>query len=306
MLKIIKESDPITVTQLTICLYAIPGVGKTTTAFTAEAPLLFDFDKGSYRARNRKDVVGIDTWADISAVTVEDLKPYKTIVIDTAGRALDMLSQDIIAKNPKLGYNGALSLQGFGQLKAQFTSWLKFLRAQGKDVILIAHSDEKQQGDAVIERLDIQGASKNEIYKSADAMGRITLVNGVRTLNFSPSDVGFGKNPAQLPVLQIPEVDVQPQFFAGVIKDIKDKLNQQTEAQKATVQKMDGWREKFTSFKTLDEFNGAIQEAANSDPAVRSNVGRLLTAEARKHGFELDKTKGVYVVSQKKGTKAAA
>lgn len=296
-LKIIKESDPIKVEQLTLCIYAIPGVGKTTLAFTAEAPLLFDFDKGSYRARNRKDVVSIDAWSEIDGITVADLAPYKTIVVDTAGRALDLLSADIIKNNPKLGYNGALSLQGFGQLKARFTAWLKFLRTQGKDVILIAHSDEKMQGDATVERLDIQGASKNEIYKSADAMGRITLTGGVRTLNFSPSDVGFGKNPAQLAPLMVPEADVNTRFMAEVIQSIKDNLNQQSEAQKAAAAKMDAWREKFSSFKTVDEFTGAIAEASAADPAIRANVGRLLTAEAKKKGFALDKEKGVYTAA---------
>src|SRR5258708_5995760 len=137
MLKIIKASEPMLVEQLVLCIYSPPGLGKSTLGFTAADPLNFDCDKGAYRAKNRKDTVPAPTWAAIESMTATELSPYKTLLLDTAGRALDLLTVDIIAKNPKMGRGGALTLQGFGELKARFSAWLKMVRLFGKDVVLI-------------------------------------------------------------------------------------------------------------------------------------------------------------------------
>jgi hypothetical protein len=195
-LKIIKSSDPISVERVNLCIYGPPGLGKTSLAFTAESPLLLDFDNGAHRAANRKDTVRVQSWGEVAELDRDDLAQYSTVIVDTAGRALDALTADIIRRNPKMGRGGALSLQGYGQLKAEFVAWLKLLNSFGKDVVLIAHMDEQRNGDEIIERLDVQGGSKNEIYKAADAMGRLTIRDGKRLLNFSPTDAAFGKNPA--------------------------------------------------------------------------------------------------------------
>src|SRR5688572_32798552 len=83
MLKIIKGSEPVSVEQITLCIYSPPGVGKTSLGFTATDALLLDFDSGSYRSKNRGDAVPIKTWGDIATIAADDLAGYKTIVIDT-------------------------------------------------------------------------------------------------------------------------------------------------------------------------------------------------------------------------------
>lgn len=290
MLKITKAAEAIRVERLNVCIYAAPGLGKTTIAFTAENPLLLDFDQGAHRAANRKDIVRVTAWADVADMKAEDFDGYKTVVVDTAGRALDALTADIIRRNPKAGRGGALTLQGYGTLKAEFIAWLKALNAYGLDVLLIAHMDEQRNGDEIIERLDVQGGSKGEIYKAADAMGRMAIRDGRRMLNFSPTDAAFGKNPGQLEPMVVPHPDVAPAFLAGVIQSIKDRLNELTAEQTAAQEHLAEWREMIGAMESADDFNKAVTTAKSEPTAVRA----LLAAAATAKGFVFDKQAGAY------------
>lgn len=295
-LKITRAADPIEVKQLTVCIYAPPGIGKTSTGFTAEKPLLFDFDHGAHRSQFRQDAVEVNSWSDVENITPADLAPYRTVIVDTAGRALDTLTADILRKNPKMrGFGGALSLQGYGALKSSFIGWLRELHSFGLDVVLLTHSDEQRSGDELIERLDVQGGSKNEIYKSADAMGRLSIVGGKRVLNFNPTEAAFGKNPAQLDVITVPDFSREPAFLADVIRGIKDALNAASEASKAEQAKLTEWRESFAIIATLDDFNAKAKELQEQPNKVKA----LLLAAAEAKGFIFDKKAKHFVAPAK-------
>lgn len=296
-LKITKASEPIRVERLNMVVYGPPGLGKTSLSFTAEAPLLLDFDNGSHRAAHRKDVVRVSDWADVASITAEDLAPYKTIIMDTAGRALDALTVDIIRANPKHGRGGALTLQGYGELKARFVSFLKLLNSFGKDVVLIAHMDEQRSGDDIVERLDVQGGSKNEIYKAADAMGRLSMVNGKLLLRFSPSDAAFGKNPGQLDPLTVPHCD-SPEFsgfLASVIQRTKDRLNALSEEQQAAMEEQNWFREALPKVVDAEGINALMTRATDGGQACKA----LLNARAKEIGLIFDKQAGKFVAPQK-------
>jgi hypothetical protein len=297
MLKITRAIDPIHVTTVTLCGYALPGIGKTSLGYTADKPLLLDFDKGSYRSKFRQDTVQIENWTDVTAITAEDLAPFRTVVIDTAGRALDVLSAHIMKNNPKASNKlGGLSLQGYGELKSVFTSWLKFVRSFGLDVVLLSHSDEQKDGDEVKERLDIQGGSKNEICKAADSMARLYLHNGKRMLNFSPTDTAFGKNPASLPPLEVPNFGEVPNFLATVITRTKAALNELNAEQTAVAALLAEWQDKLDKAATIDELNALLPSAKEADERVRDNLRRMMTKAGKDRGAVVDKAKGIFVM----------
>lgn len=302
-LKITRAADPIKVDRLNMVIYGPPGIAKTSVAFTAASPLLLDFDQGSHRAANRKDVVRVSEWSDVAGMTAEDLAPFKTIVVDTAGRALDALSVDIIRVNPKHGRGGALTLQGFGELKARFGAFLKLLNSFGKDVVLVAHMDEQRNGDDVIERLDVQGGSKGEIYKAADAMGRIAIVNGQRWLRFSPTDAAFGKNPGQLEPLAIPAAAAPEfsDFLAKVIQQTKDRLNELTEAQRDAQSKIIAFRTSTMNATTADEITALMGQAKAGGESFKA----LLMKRAKELGLTFDKVAGKFVAPKKTKAEAA-
>ena len=294
-LKITRAADPITISRLNMVLYAQPGIGKSSLAFTADAPLLLDFDRGSYRAANRKDVVQVESWNDVAGITADDLAPFKTVIVDTAGRALDVLAADIIRQNPKHGRGGALSLQGYGELKARFIAFMKLLNGFGKDVVLIAHMDEQRNGDEIVERLDVQGGSKGEIYKAADAMGRLVIQSGQRKLLFSPTDAAFGKNPGQLPPLDVPYMDAADFdcFLGRVIQQTKDALNRQTVAQKEAADEQAWFRDVLPGIDDADGINELMPRAKAAGKAV----SKLLADRAKALGLTFDKASGAYVAA---------
>lgn len=294
-LRIVKAYEPMLVEQIIVALYGGPGFRKSTIAFTSDAPLCLDFDGGSYRAPNRKDTVPIKHWKDAALMQASDFAGYNTAIVDTAGRALDRLAEVLIAEDPKNSTSaGALSLQGYGSLKSTFVSWLNRLKGFGLDVILVSHASEERKGDDVIERLDIQGGSRGEVHKSADAMGRIYISGSETILNFSPSDAAFGKNPGNMAPLVFTTPEKDPRFLANVMTEIKRVLNSQSEAVRAMREKIGAALEAYSKLEGPEAFTAEAQKlsAANAEHAIK---GALVQAAGLK-GLSYDRTAKAFIV----------
>lgn len=296
-LKIFAESDPLPVDNIIVCIYGPPGLGKSSMGFSSHDPFLVDFDRGAHRSKNRRDCARCDTWEDTADLTEKFLAPFKTVVIDTAGRALDLLAKSIIDDDPKMGKNGQLSMQGFGRLKGQFVGWLSNIRLMRKDIVLIAHGDEQKKGDETIERLDVQGGSKNEIYKCADVMGRILLKDGKRYFNCNPSETGFGKNPAGLGVLEIPDFATHPDWFGDVIERVKATLNSQTEAQKQASDYIAAWREQVNDALTGADFDALLLKinAETCSDSSKQVVKKFMQEKSAERGLTFDTATKTFV-----------
>lgn len=297
MLRIVPASEPLSVENIVLTIYAAPGLGKTSLSFTADRPLMLDFDKGAHRAATRGDSVPVSSWADISQMTAEDLAPYQTIIVDTAGRALDALASDIITGNPKAGRgDGSLTLQGYGTLKSRFAQWQSFLRSLGKDLVLVCHMDEQKNGDETQERIDAQGASRNEIYKSSDAMCRIRLDGkDMRYLDFDPRQGGFGKNPAQLPKIAFPDPRQNPHVLAEVIAQIKGAVNRMTEQQADARKEQDAWDTAIDAAGSAEDFNLLMKMAV--ERKYRAPMKKALMDAATAAGLAFDKAAKAFVAA---------
>ncbi|MDQ7262762.1 ATP-binding protein [Paracoccus sp. PS-1] len=304
-IKITTANDVIEVKNLCFTIYSQPGLGKTSLAFTASKPLLLDFDKGAYRAVDRKDVVQVESWQDVAGITAADVAAYDTIIIDTVGKALDALAQDIIRGNSRLSHGGALSQQGWGQLGVRFSAFLKLLRGFGKDVILIAHMDEQKDGDAIKERLKISGGSKDLVLTDSDVIARISVLNRSRHLLFSPTDTAFGKDPAGIGEMPVPDAS-SPEYagcLATIIARIKDGLNAMSEAQALAKAEVDWFSEHLPKMTGADHINGILDRAKKSGSAAIRN---LLGARVRELGLILDRERGQYLDPQPNSNDEAA
>ena len=288
MLQIHRASEPIAIETLILLLYGDPGAGKTSLAFTAEAPLLLDFDRGAHRSAFRKDTVPVDSWSSVEGMTAKDLEPYSTIEVDTVGRCLDLMALSIIDRDPKLGMaTGGLTLQGYGALKAGFAAWMRKLRSFGKDVILIAHGDEKTSGDVLILRPEITGSSYGEVFKQADGVGYLRMVGRKRILEWDPQERSVGKNPAGLAADEVPDLATQPDYMAGLIAAIKASIGRISEEGQAVAQTVMSWREKVLAAatpKALTKLVTAIN--AELEGAVMQQVKALVAERARELDLE--------------------
>lgn len=297
-LKITSSDEVIRVETLCLTIYSQPGLGKTSLAFTAAKPLLLDFDKGAHRAVDRKDVVQIGQWGDVAGIGVSDVASYDTIIIDTVGKALDVLAQDIIRGNSRLSNGGALSQQGWGQLGVRFSAFLKMLRGFGKDVILIAHMDEQKDGDQIKERLKIAGGSKDLILTDSDVIARISVISKARYLVFSPTETAFGKDPAGLGEFPVPDAN-SPEYsdcLARVISATKDKLNSLSEAQIAHKAEVDWFAAHLPGMVDADAINAVLNRARRAGRDVPAMVVR----RAKDLGLTFDQTAREYMTPEKK------
>lgn len=290
-IRVTKASDPIFVTRLAMCFHSPPGVGKTSMGFTADDPILLDFDEGAHRSKNRGEFWRFDTWEDVLGLSKDSYKGFKSAVIDTAGRLLDKLTIDVINQDAKLGRGGSLTQTGWGVLKGQFTSWLKMLYSYGlESVVLLCHTDEKQVGEVVKERIDVQGGSKNEIYKTADICGRLSISNGKRLLNCNPDDTAFGKNPCGWGVLEVPDYDKNPHFLGDLIRSAKESLSARTAEQRESADEMNKWILRADEALTADDFNALKDEinASNASEPVKTAVKKRMSEACKGRGLKVD------------------
>lgn len=242
-LKIVAASEPLPVDNLVLTLYSAPGWGKTSLAFTADKPLLIDADKGSHRAANVKDRVIVNTWPDAASLTIEDLAPYSTGVIDTGGTLITKLMAYLIGQDPKnAGSYGGMSGKGWGNVNAAMDIFINKFIAAKKDLVIICHMEEQEKNGNITERIDASGKPRNTIYRLSDAMCRIVMnPDGSRFLDFDPREGGYGKNPAQLGRIPFLHPDKDPDTLAKVLAQIKSVLNRQTTEQAEAVKRQQEW-----------------------------------------------------------------
>jgi hypothetical protein len=294
-LKITKAHEPIIVKQLVTTIYGPPGVGKTSLAFTVEDNLVLDFDKGAYRAIGRKDTVQVQSWNDVAGMTAQDVEGYKCLTIDTGGRMLDMMTHAMGEDNSKMvRAGGQPTMQGWGKLKSDFANFIKRIREFGLDIIIITHSSEDKSGDDIVDRIDVQGSSKNEIYKVSDMMGRLSIKNGKRVLNFSPTDISFGKNPAQFGEIIVPDVSEEICFLGGYIESAKTFLNKMSSESVEVQAIVDEWIVKFNDCLSAEEFNDLMDSVKKVDDRCALNVKRIMVKMAKEKKIGFDQGKAVF------------
>lgn len=283
-INIIPADQPLLVQAIIVYLYADPGLGKTSIGFTGEKAISFDFDKGSHRTGElrRGAVVQVNQWVDVANLTMQDLEPFKTIVIDTVGAMLESIKTHLMLNATNKQKDGSLKLKAQGLANNIFKQYVNTLIASGKDVVFIAHASEDQNGDQVIYRPDLGGKNRNELYRIADVMGYLTTVQTgegkhERVISFRPCPTHHAKNAGGLGgetgEVWVPDLKANPSFLADLIKQAKDHINTMTPEQLAAI-------------KAQEDLENYIQSCAEAQYA--SDLNQLTEALPQGHCYVLN------------------
>lgn len=303
MIKIKKATDPIKVNSVKLLLYGQPGVRKTSYSFTAPNALLIDCDGGIRRVQpiHRKDYMEVSRWEDVLEIvnSAEQLTDYKTIIVDTVGKCLDYATEYLIRKDPKLGRkDGALSLQGYGALKSEFSRFLTKLSLMGKHIVLVAHDKESKNGDETIIRPDITGSTLGAVIRDMDLVGYCQSYNGRCTVSFTPSDSYYGKNTCGFP----DKIDLEKLPLDKAFSDYEIKVNSATENLKEYQEQLKNVETILSNVTNCEELNTAT-DAIKEIPFVmdgKLQASQMIKEKAAELKCSLNKTTKVYEPSAEK------
>jgi hypothetical protein len=291
-----------------VLIYGQPGLGKSTLALSAPAPLLIDFDGGAHRvnAMHHCDTLPVESYGEFLAVLMEDLSSYKTLVVDTAGKMLDYMGAHLIARDPKLGkHDGSLTLQGYGARKAEFVRVLKAISIMGKHLVFVAHEKEEKDGEQKIIRPEIGGSSAGDLIKELDLVGYMEAMGKRRTISFNPCEKFYAKNVCNLPeVLELPvlvgeagEALTSNSMLTGIFEAYAKNLEKSKAIAADYAELMALIEAKVDSVSDVDTANEVAAWAREFQRWIwdaKLQAGRMLNAKATSIGLAFKKSTQKY------------
>lgn len=272
-LSVILPTEPMVVNAIKMYIYGDPSMGKSTLGMTAKNALIIDADKGTYRvgALRRSPVQEANSWAQVISLTEKDLIPFETIVIDTIGRLLELTKQDVGKNKANTKRDGSLMLHAHGIANNTFQTFVNRMISYGKNVVFLAHATEDKDDDIVINRPDLAGKNRQEVYRLSDCMAYFTYERDAtgkqkRLLKFGHGEKYHSKDCAGLETVEVPDLADNPTFLGDLIEGIKAHLNTLTPAQKLHVEQEQtwiNWQQLCNEAKYASEFNTLTADLAN-------------------------------------------
>ena len=265
------------VKTIKMLVYGQPGIGKSTMALSAPSPVLFDFDGGVQRVNVafQCPTLQVKSWEQVNEA-LEELKQggvdCSTIVIDTAGKMLDFMSDFIMRDNKQMQQrDGSLSLKGYGARKVMFQKFLRDVAMMGKNIVFVAHEKEDKDGDVKIVRPEIGGSSAGDLMKELDLVGYVQAVGADRTVYWTPQEKFYAKNTCNLPASQKIPVIVDGN---GNVTQQNDTLKKVFTYYEANIKKIEETRKQYNEL--MDEIEQAIASITDAQGAneVGKNIGK--------------------------------
>ena len=211
--------------NIIMIISGLPGVGKSTVAFSAPGVVLIDMDKGVKRVapEHRKDTIISNTYEEL----LEDIKTpefmsYRTVVIDTTGAFIETLKDWAMRNNPSANKKGGgISQQGFGIVKSEFLRFSAELK-KTHNVIYIFHTSKSKDKDGnFVYDLMCEGAAREVVWQPADLGAYMQIIGNDRYLCFSPTQEYSAKSSYGIKgLIKVPELQSgEPNDFITVLFD---------------------------------------------------------------------------------------
>lgn len=184
--------------KIRMLIAGYPGIGKSTLALSAPNPLHIDVDFGIDRIepRYRKAYIQPKSYDEIlEDLTPINLQDFDTLVFDTGGKLIFLMSLWAIKKDPKYGQrDGSLSLKGYGFVGKEFVRLMDYCFYElQKNIVIVFHVTEEKDGDNTRLRIKVEGQTKNNVWEPMDLGGFVEIYGNDRTIGFSNCERYFAK-----------------------------------------------------------------------------------------------------------------
>ena len=269
--------------KIRMLIAGYPGIGKSTLALSAPRPLHIDCDFGVDRVepKYRKPFIQPGSYAEI----LNDLQPsnltdFDTLVFDTGGKLITLMSQWAILQDPKYGQrDGSLSLKGYGFVGREFVRLMDYCFYQlKKHIVIIFHATEEKDGDNTRLRIKVEGQTKNNVWEPMDLGGFVEMQGNNRTIGFSNCERYFAKGTRGIHgVYTIPDLANNPNNF---LTWLFDQYNHKSEEEVAVAAEQQAKYEKAMEEgkRIIDQVTDAA--TANSMIDAMNLLDHALTSEA--------------------------
>lgn len=301
--------------KIRILIAGYPGIGKSTLALSAPKPLHIDIDHGIDRIepRYRADYIQPKTYDEVLEDLVpENLADYDTLVFDTGGKLISLMSLWAIKKDPKYGQrDGSLSLKGYGFVGKEFTRLMDYcFYTLNKHIVMVFHAIEDKDGDQTRLRIKVEGQTKNNVWETQDLGGFVEMVGNDRTIGFSNCEKYFAKGTRGVSgVMRIPALgpnsanDFLTKLFEQYNAKSAEEMAQLTEQKKIYDAAMEAVNTLVLTITDAESANAAVPLFKGIKHALTSERESALVWNARikELGLFYDKVLKQYAEAPKEG-----
>lgn len=305
--------------KIRMLIAGYPGIGKSTLALSAPRPLHIDVDFGIDRIepRYRKPYIQPKSYDEIlEDLTPLNVKDFDTLVFDTGGKLISLMSQWAIKKDVKYGQrDGSLSLKGYGFIGREFQRLMDYCFYElDKHIVVVFHAIEEKDGDNTRLRIKVEGQTKNNVWEPMDLGGFVEIQGNNRTIGFSNCERYFAKGTRGIHgVWQVPELgpdkpnDFLTRLFAQYNALSAAEVAQNAEEQEAYEAAMAKGREIVAGITDADSANAAMSKikAVNHALTSKKEVNAAFNAKIKELGLFYDKVLKKYTPAPAEGEKGA-
>lgn len=304
-MSLIKRPAEIIGKETIACLiYGQSGMGKTTLACSAPAPVLLDFDGGCDRLNEAHQVptVQITRWEDaeqaLNEIAAAD--EFKTIVVDTLSKMIDSIIVNICGTaQPKI--------QQWGMVNAKFKAFLRSVQAMRKNVVFVAQREVEKDGEVTRYVPQVRASNYKDIICDLDVCGYMEMVSKqgaeVRQITFNPSSRSEGKNTADFaPSYIVPTLTGNKantflsERFAEYITRQRERNNRRAEMMKATDTKVAEYTDLLNACNDAMSVNEVLQKAKSEKAVgdIRLRLSMMIKDRATALGLTINKETKLY------------
>lgn len=305
--------------KIRMLIAGYPGIGKSTLALSAPRPLHIDVDFGIDRIepRYRKPYIQPKSYDEIlEDLTPLNVKDFDTLVFDTGGKLISLMSQWAIKKDVKYGQrDGSLSLKGYGFIGREFQRLMDYCFYElDKHIVVVFHAIEEKDGDNTRLRIKVEGQTKNNVWEPMDLGGFVEIQGNNRTIGFSNCERYFAKGTRGIHgVWQVPELgpdkpnDFLTRLFAQYNALSAAEVAQNVEEQEAYEAAMAEGRKIVAGVTDADSANAAMSKikAVNHALTSKKEVNAAFNAKIKELGLFYDKVLKKYTPAPAEGEKGA-